>query len=339
MRFGIIGASKIAGSQFIPSTRAFSHVSCQAVACRSVERGRKFATEHGIQRVFGSYEELLDSELVDCVYIALPNALHFHWCMQALDRGLHVLCEKPIATEPTQAREICDKAEEQRVVCMDGYHTFSHPLNRTLISQTQLRKFGGTIIFDMRNCTPQSHLREDDIRKSAALGGGVLLDLCSYSIYFLAKTFEKLPVDIELHNVRYFEDSGTQHTESEIHFTLHYQDSKAHIYGSLVGDEPYEFSLAVHGDIASLKMKNHLFPQWMTSEEHGITMSSLLGADQGLGHQNDLKYGQSSYIHHLGAFSSSVLTNQRNTTSSLLRASITMLEVVERIKKLISNYK
>jgi predicted dehydrogenase len=97
VRWGVIGAAKIATSKVIPSMRRCQSSEVAAIASRDIEKARRAAAALGIPRAYGSYEELLADPEIEAVYNPLPNHLHVPWSIRAAERGKHVLCEKPIA--------------------------------------------------------------------------------------------------------------------------------------------------------------------------------------------------------------------------------------------------
>ena len=96
-RWGIIGTGHIA-HQFAKGLKICSSSECYAVASRGMGKAKKFAAEEAFTKAYGSYEELFKDPLVDIVYIATPNHLHYSLTMEALENGKNVLCEKPFAS-------------------------------------------------------------------------------------------------------------------------------------------------------------------------------------------------------------------------------------------------
>ena len=82
-----------------------------AVCGRNGARAHEVAEKHSIPRVFTDYREMIGSGLLDAVVIATPDDLHRPMTMEAVNNGLHVLCEKPLALNATQAREMRDGAQ------------------------------------------------------------------------------------------------------------------------------------------------------------------------------------------------------------------------------------
>ena len=105
LRLGILGASFIARVAVVAAAGKRSDVAVVAVAARELQRARSYAQRHGIPHFHGgerAYEELLQRQDVEAVYIGLPTELHLHWATKALQAGKHVLLEKP-AVLNTQA--------------------------------------------------------------------------------------------------------------------------------------------------------------------------------------------------------------------------------------------
>ena len=126
LRVGVLGTASIA-DKICWAAEQTSTCAIVAVASRSHERARRWADERGIEFAFGSYGELLSSGAVDAVYIALPCALHAEWGCLAAGKGLHVLCEKPLAASAAEARALVEGCKRSGVLLMDGQMWPHHP--------------------------------------------------------------------------------------------------------------------------------------------------------------------------------------------------------------------
>ena len=112
IQWGVLGAANIAMEQVIPALKKCKHAAVLAIASRTIEKAKEAATSSQIPKYYGSYQELLDDEEIEAVYIPLPNHLHVKWAINALKAGKHVLVEKPIAISSVQARELMKEAEK-----------------------------------------------------------------------------------------------------------------------------------------------------------------------------------------------------------------------------------
>src|SRR5687767_15092147 len=106
LRWGILGAARIAASALIPALRS-NGSPIVAVACRDAARGAAFAQQHGIPHVC-RYEQLMARDDIDAIYNALPNHGHAPWTVRALHAGKHVLCEKPLALNAAEVSRMRD---------------------------------------------------------------------------------------------------------------------------------------------------------------------------------------------------------------------------------------
>ena len=126
LRWGIIGAGNIS-SQWAPSLHACKGAALTAVASRSKDRAEEFAARCGIESAYGSYAEMLASPDVDIVYVGTISRLHKEHSLLAIEAGKHVLCEKPLAENLADARDMYAAAEEKNVMLQDALWTRFFP--------------------------------------------------------------------------------------------------------------------------------------------------------------------------------------------------------------------
>jgi len=121
LRIGIVGLGRVASKTHIPVLKSLGNVEVVAGAEKNPERAERVKSLFGLPRVYDSYENMFDSEELDGVYVCLPNFLHKDACIKALERGLHVLCEKPMGISVKEAEEMTSLAEAKGLVLMPGY--------------------------------------------------------------------------------------------------------------------------------------------------------------------------------------------------------------------------
>src|SRR5262245_3540944 len=120
LRWGLLGTARI-NRAVIPVIRASSRSTLEAVASRTVDRAREYAAEWKIARPITSYEALIDDPSIDVVYISIPNSLHTEWTVRALERGKHVLCEKPLALTVAEVDQIAGAARSAGRVAAEAF--------------------------------------------------------------------------------------------------------------------------------------------------------------------------------------------------------------------------
>lgn len=183
VRIGVLGAARITPKALVEPAAQNPHVTVVAVAARNPAHTRAFAAKHGISQVHESYEALIADPAIDAIYNPLPNSLHGEWSVRALRAGKHVLCEKPLAANATEALAMAKAATETGRVLMEAFHTVYHPVAarmQTIINSGEL----GTI----QSVEGHFHtlLRQrNDIRLKYALGGGAMMDLGCYPVRLL----------------------------------------------------------------------------------------------------------------------------------------------------------
>jgi len=175
LRVGVLGAAWIADRALIPALQAAYNAAPVALASRDRARAAEMAARHSITTVHDSYESLLADPDVDVVYIALVNSEHRNWTMHALAAGKHVLCEKPLALNARQAREMASAAMQSGRTLMEAFMYRFHPrmleLKETLDPPAFVHAAFSFPLTDPRN-----------YRWHAELGGGALLDIGCYTL-------------------------------------------------------------------------------------------------------------------------------------------------------------
>ena len=211
-----MGTARIART-VVPQMAASKRADVVAVASRSIDKARIFAGEFGIRTAYGSYEDLLADDNVDAVYIPLPPSMHCEWTVLAAAAGKHVLCEKPLAINASQAQQMLDAAIRHQIVLLDAvmwYHTARAEAMREIVVSGKLgevRQVTSAFTF------PGNALAEDNLRFSASLGGGSLLDIGWYcvglSLWMLQQTPERVfataqwrnDIDLRMNGILWFQ--------------------------------------------------------------------------------------------------------------------------------------
>ncbi len=151
-----------------------------AVASRDLARARDAATQFNIARAYGSYDELFADPEVDAIYNPLPNSLHHRWTLRAAEAGKHVLCEKPIALDAAEARDMVQTCSHAGVLLQEAFMYRFHPQVDELQRLVQDGAIGKPWL--VRSAFTFTVTRPVDIRLNAALGGGGLMDVGCYCI-------------------------------------------------------------------------------------------------------------------------------------------------------------
>jgi xylose dehydrogenase (NAD/NADP) len=181
VRWGVLGAARIAREQVIPAVRRSGCGEVLAVSSASGRAG-SYAGELGIPRAYDTHEDLLADPDVDAVYIALPNALHASWIVRAARAGKHVLCEKPLVLGTGELDEVEAAAEDAGVHLAEAFMYRHHPQLTTVRELIAGGEIGELVAMQARLHFTLPRDGEPDIRLRPDLGGGALLDLGCYPV-------------------------------------------------------------------------------------------------------------------------------------------------------------
>ena len=180
IRWGVLSTSNIGRAAVNPAIQASRNGTLEAVASRDAERARAFAGAHAIPTAYGSYQELLEDESIDAVYVPLPNSMHREWTIAAALAGKHVLCEKPLALDEAECLDMDAAAREAGVVLMEAFMYRFHPRTEKLLELLNEGRIGSTSV--IRSAFTFRLKSSDNIRLDPELGGGALMDVGCYCV-------------------------------------------------------------------------------------------------------------------------------------------------------------
>jgi D-xylose 1-dehydrogenase (NADP+, D-xylono-1,5-lactone-forming) len=183
VRWGVLGAARIAREQVIPGIRRSGSGEVVAVSSASGRAG-SYAAEVGIPKAYDSHEDLLADADVDAVYIALPNSLHASWIVRAAEAGKHVLCEKPLVVTGEELERVAAAVEAAGVHLAEAFMYRHHPQLATVRELIGAGKIGELVTLEARLHFSLARTGEPDIRLRPDMGGGALLDLGCYPVDF-----------------------------------------------------------------------------------------------------------------------------------------------------------
>ena len=177
IHWGIIGPGNIAHNFADGLKESFSG-QLTAIASKNDERRESFGDKYKIDTAlrFSSYDDLLNSENIDAVYISTPHTLHAEWTIKTAGKGKHVLCEKPGAVNFKEGQQVIEAVRQAGVFYMEGFMYRCHPQIPALVNFIKEKKIGevrnikSSFGFDMGKTVPESRLFRTDLAGGAILG-------------------------------------------------------------------------------------------------------------------------------------------------------------------------
>ena len=313
IKLGLLAASRIATQAVVTPAAAVEGVEVAAVAARSGERAAEAAAEWGAERSFGSYQELIDSD-VDAIYVATPAALHRRWAVAALEAGKHVLCEKPLASNAEDAAAIAAAAEAASadgVVAMEAFHWRYHPFVDQIRSSIVSGELGNVSRVITRFDIADGNIPRNDIRWDLSIGGGALMDLGCYNVQWLRFVGQVLGLG-EPEVTSASAECPVEGVDGALEAELAWSGGAVtgHLETSMIADFSAEDPddvigghityLIVHGDRGTLKATNPLAPH------HGAAL--VVATDDG--QRFEEVPGSSTYYHQMVAFRDAIATGK-----------------------------
>lgn len=197
IRLATIGTSAITRS-FLGGCAKTGEYTLAAVYSRSYDKGRAFGADLGCGRIICDLEELACAQDIDAVYIASPNVFHFEQSLLMLRSKKHVICEKPVVTDPRQLDILQKTAEENGVIFMEAIIPRHLPARQTVLESIEKL---GKITHARFDFSQLSGRYENYIKGlhenifDPAMAAGTFMDLGVYCVY-LAVDYFGLPCSV-----------------------------------------------------------------------------------------------------------------------------------------------
>ena len=311
IKLGCVGTGRIA-KRMCYESKFVSGISFDYVFDRKIDKAIKFSEENDLTFFTDNYDELI--EKVDAVYIAIPHPFHYEYVKKALEKGKHVLCEKPIVLEKKQAEELYNIAKNKKLVLYEAIKTAYCPGFKRMLAIAKSGIIGNIEDVDatFTKLIDNYNSREYDINQ----GGGSVNELASYPLLAIIKLL------------------GTNYTD--LSYVSYNEDKQVDIYSKLI----VKFNNAIatanigigvkkEGELIISGTKGYIYipAPWWKTEYFEVRFENS---------QNNQKYyfqfEGDGLRYELSEFLNSIL-NGNNNISINNEESIKIIEIIEKFNK------
>ena len=311
LRFGILGCARICRRGMIPGIQQSGVATLAAIASRDAQTAASWAAEFGVPKHYDSYAALLSDPDIDAVYIPSPNELHRPWTMNAAAAGKHVLCEKPLARNLAEAKEMVDACQQHGVLLMEAFMWRHHPRVKRAREMIASRQIGELRLVKMDF---SFQISDTDWRLDPTRGGGPLFDLGCYGIN-AARLFTGAE-PTEIHARSRFGPTGIDMTTG---FQLQFASGVIGLMDCSF-ECPYRNRIEVVGTRASLELPEGVLPP--------PEAKLIVRSDQGV---EEIHFPESQqYAEQVRAFFASVADGRLRDPAEDGLANMTVLDKIAR---------
>ena len=185
LKWGVLGAGSVAQRRAMPAINKATNAELHALFSRDATRANKLAEEHNATKAYSTVDDLLNDKELDAIYISTPVNLHCKQVIAAAERGLHVLCDKPMALNPDECRQMiaaCEANDVHLQVCfLFRFHSCFQKI-KTLIDENRI----GKVVHGRMPFLKKYLLSQDEWRAIPEQGGGgCMMDLGPHSVDML----------------------------------------------------------------------------------------------------------------------------------------------------------
>lgn len=250
IKWGIIGLGNIA-QKFAKDIATIPDADLYAVASRSTEKSAQFAKEFHAEKSYGSYQDLVNDNEVDVVYIATPHSFHKEHAILCMKHKKAVLCEKPFAINLEEVQEMIEVSKQENVLLMEALWTFFLPHYQYVLNMIKKKELGNVLSLEA-DFGFYKPFDDDNRLFKKEVGGGSLLDVGIYPIFVALST---LGTPIKIDAKATFFDNGAD-ADCDVEFT--YTESKAVLKSSIHEQTPTHAIFTCEHGIVKINTQFHV---------------------------------------------------------------------------------
>ena len=194
IRFGVLGCSTIAEKSMIPAIKKSDNAQLYMIGSRCNKKASTFSKKFSC-KLHGDYDEVLENDQIDAVYISLPPSLHEKWIIKAAKAGKHIICEKPAVLSIQSAEKVIKECKKNHVRIIENFAFRFHP-QQTKVLEIIKNNTVGKIFSFYGNYSFNLNVAQNNFRLNKNLGGGILNDVSGYLICASRLIFNENPVAV-----------------------------------------------------------------------------------------------------------------------------------------------
>jgi len=194
VRYAVVAGGYISQGAFMPGVAQTRNSVMTALVTGDPVKADKLGGQYGIKSYgYAQYSELLSSGEIDAVYVATPNFLHREFVIQALEAGIHVLLEKPMAASEEECMAMIKAAAKSAAKLMVAYRLHCEPGTVEIIQRVRAGEFGDPRLF---TSTFTQTVPKDNHRMKHGFAAGPVMDMAPYPLNMVRQLFADEPIEV-----------------------------------------------------------------------------------------------------------------------------------------------